>query len=255
MSHKQARKEEEEHADQDESRIQAAVDALQRIQQQIETIVEEQQDEERVIDRRFDERRAPLYVQRREQFAVIPNFWIVCISHSPVSFFISNDEDQEILSHLTDLEIVHLPEPRSVAIRLHFKDCPFFSNTLLEKKLIRHGEDYTAETTQIQWKAGKNVLDARAKAKEAHKKKSKKEGQGKHEREEELGEEEVDDGFLHWYTEASPSELSMQARFLSDLKKTELILDPFSLYNEDDEDDEKDGEDEDDEDDEPAGTD
>ncbi|KAF7367241.1 hypothetical protein MSAN_00785900 [Mycena sanguinolenta] len=77
----------------------------------------------------------PAYEARRAIAKSIEKFWPVALmNHSHFAVFAQHNADQQALSYLEDLWIERNPvEPRCYTIEFHFKENPFFSNTVLKR--------------------------------------------------------------------------------------------------------------------------
>ncbi|KAI0343987.1 hypothetical protein BDW22DRAFT_1327620 [Trametopsis cervina] len=88
------------------------------------------------LERRAIETLAPKYAARREVLKAIPKFWAVALMNSPMfSIHAQHHADQAALSYLEDLWLVRDPaETRVFTIEMHFKENPYFKNSVLKKE-------------------------------------------------------------------------------------------------------------------------
>lgn len=115
---------------------------------------------------------SPLYTQRAELVAQIPNFWPLVLEQAPpeIDQYIQPSDSALLLSALTELsvsrfELVDAPdgEPRSFRITMTFADNEHFAATTLEKSFwYRHAPDgwsgLVSEPVRIAWKSKKQDL-------------------------------------------------------------------------------------------------
>ncbi|KAI0757286.1 hypothetical protein C8Q80DRAFT_1245737 [Daedaleopsis nitida] len=102
---------------------------LQAIQKDIARV-------ELALERRAQEKMLPVYEKRREVVKAINKFWAVALmNHAMVAVHAQHNSDQAALSYLEDLWIVRDPaESRCFTLEFHFKENPYFSNTVLKKE-------------------------------------------------------------------------------------------------------------------------
>ncbi|KAJ7081980.1 hypothetical protein C8R43DRAFT_1052513 [Mycena crocata] len=88
------------------------------------------------MDRLSQSKMLPVFTKRREVVKSIPKFWpLALMHHSHFQFFAQHNADLRALSFLEDLWIAHDPvEHRCFTIEFHFKENPFFTNTVLKKE-------------------------------------------------------------------------------------------------------------------------
>ncbi|EJF66430.1 hypothetical protein BD309DRAFT_914121 [Dichomitus squalens] len=102
---------------------------LQGIQKDIARI-------ELVLERRAQEKMVPVYEKRRAVVKAINKFWPVALmNHDLLAVHAQHNADQAALSYLEDLWLIRDPvESRCFTLEFHFKENPFFSNTVLKKE-------------------------------------------------------------------------------------------------------------------------
>jgi len=120
----------------------------------------------------------PVYLQRREVLKSIPKFWpVALLKHSMFALHAQHDADRVALSYLEDLW-VHRDscEPKVFILEFHFKENPYFSDSVLKKEYkfvpsnaaaneepdadgitqsmldFSWERDVTAQATKIHWK-------------------------------------------------------------------------------------------------------
>lgn len=127
----------------------------------------------------------------------IPEFWLTVMHNNGLVSSTIQERDEEALSYLKDVRCAELEgEPRGFVLTFQFAENPFFSNTTLTKTYLMEEDELFGElvldtskgyvhfsfiinhfdihiSTEIEWKAGKNLTV------EQIKKKVKAKGKGK----------------------------------------------------------------------------
>ncbi|KAI0762689.1 hypothetical protein C8Q74DRAFT_171165 [Fomes fomentarius] len=91
---------------------------------------------ELALERRAQEKMLPVYEKRRAVVKAINKFWAVALlNHGLINLHAQHNSDQAALSYLEDLWIVRdSVESRCFTLEFHFKENPYFSNTVLKKE-------------------------------------------------------------------------------------------------------------------------
>ncbi|KIY43764.1 hypothetical protein FISHEDRAFT_67583 [Fistulina hepatica ATCC 64428] len=91
---------------------------------------------ELVVERAMHKSMTAAYAHRREDLKAIPHFWPVTLINSPeTAIHIQHQADQLALSYLVDLWVERDPtESRCFALEFHFKENPYFTDTVLKKQ-------------------------------------------------------------------------------------------------------------------------
>ncbi|KAI0786099.1 hypothetical protein C8Q75DRAFT_774066 [Abortiporus biennis] len=91
---------------------------------------------ELVLERRAQEKLLPFFEKRRTALKSIPKFWPVALmNHNMFALHAQHNADQVALSYLEDVWIVRDPvETRCFVLEFHFKENPYFSNSVLKKE-------------------------------------------------------------------------------------------------------------------------
>ncbi|KAF7310607.1 hypothetical protein HMN09_00603500 [Mycena chlorophos] len=91
---------------------------------------------ELAMDRLTQAKIVPAYERRREIVKKIAKFWPVALmNNSHFAFFAQHSADQLAISYIEDVWVARDPvEPRCFTIEFHFKENPFFTNTVLKKE-------------------------------------------------------------------------------------------------------------------------
>ncbi|KAI1438824.1 nucleosome assembly protein [Xylaria sp. CBS 124048] len=156
------------------------------------------QDVEQEIIRQQYALTKPLYEKRAKLVAKIPDFWELVMEQAPpeVDQYVQPTDSALLLSSLSSV-YVSRPEidqdsakgdPRSLTLRLEFRENEYFEDKVLEKKFwFRRARDgnvkMVSEPVPIKWKPGKDLtqglLDLAVRVWEADKKQGRLEGTGK----------------------------------------------------------------------------
>jgi len=103
---------------------------LQDVQKQIERA-------ELLLELRGYKTLHAVYEKRREVAKAIPKFWpIALMNHPLIGFQAQHNIDRIALSYLEDLWVIRDPiEPRCFDIEFHFKSNPYFTDSVLKKRV------------------------------------------------------------------------------------------------------------------------
>ncbi|PIL29656.1 hypothetical protein GSI_08293 [Ganoderma sinense ZZ0214-1] len=91
---------------------------------------------ELALERRAQEKMVPVYEKRRAVVKAINKFWPVALmNHEMIGVHAQHNADQAALSYLEDVWLVRdSTESRCFTLEFHFKENPYFSNTVLKKE-------------------------------------------------------------------------------------------------------------------------
>eukprot|EP00793_Prasinoderma_coloniale_P005200 PRCOL_00000961-RA len=93
----------------------------------------------------------------------IPDFWLQAMRHHEAIGPAITDNDAEVLEYVEDIKTGKLTgeEEEGFWLEFHFRDNPFFDNTVLRKEYVMIDEEEQlldeARGTEIDWKKGKDV--------------------------------------------------------------------------------------------------
>ncbi|KAI0546349.1 nucleosome assembly protein [Xylaria curta] len=139
----------------------------------------------------------PIYEKREKLVAKIPNFWPLVVEQAPpdIDQYIQPSDSAVLLSSLDSIAVSHFEienggkgEPRSIAIRMEFKENEYFEDKVLEKKFWYRRSKFghaglVSEPVPIKWKPGKDLtqglLDLTVKVWEQDKKQTQANGSSK----------------------------------------------------------------------------
>ncbi|KAK3286342.1 hypothetical protein CYMTET_6101 [Cymbomonas tetramitiformis] len=127
------------------------------IQNDLEEVAKQQEKREQALAREFDVKKQPIWKRRNDLLKTVPEFWLKCFENHPCLQAMIIEEDKDALKFLESMEYT-LSEKGDV-VTFHFKTNPYFTNPQL-KKFVREDEDgnIQAESTKIEWKAGKSLI-------------------------------------------------------------------------------------------------
>jgi len=91
---------------------------------------------ELVLERAAQKKLQGIYEKRRAVTRAIPKFWPVALMNNPlVGFHVTHNTDQLALTYLEDIWVEKdEKEPRCFTIEFHFKENPYFSDSVLKKE-------------------------------------------------------------------------------------------------------------------------
>jgi hypothetical protein len=139
---------------------QEALEKIDEIQNDIEKLNEQASEEILKIDQKYDKLRQPFYKKRCEHIAKIPKFWMTTLLNHPQISSIISEEDEEILKHLTEVEIVEMEDAKSgFKINFHFEPNPFFENSILTREIFMSDNPIKPSVCEIKWKEGQNPAE------------------------------------------------------------------------------------------------
>ncbi|KAI1746226.1 nucleosome assembly protein [Xylaria scruposa] len=139
----------------------------------------------------------PIYEKREKLVAKIPNFWALVVEQAPpdIDQYIQPSDSAVLLSSLDSIAVSHFEienggkgEPRSIAIKMEFKENEYFEDKVLEKKFWYRRSKFgsaglVSEPVPIKWKPGKDLtqglLDLTVKVWEQDKKQAQANGSSK----------------------------------------------------------------------------
>lgn len=107
------------------------------------------------LEKQWAEKRAPVYSKRAIACRKIPGFWVKALSHHPLAMELIGDDDEIVLSHLIDLEVVPEDDVQSgYSIVFRFSDNPYLAKNEYTKK-IQYKDDgslLATTTPPLEWK-------------------------------------------------------------------------------------------------------
>lgn len=176
--------------------VQNRVRALKHLQSETDKLEDEFEKEEAALLKKYAELKAPFFARRSEivtgtsepkpeelvkkegeeelkststetaDVKGIPEFWLTTLQHTDEFGELITEDDEPALKHLIDVTSTPLPDEEkatpSFVLNFHFSPNDYFDNTIISKKYILSSEggdmifDHT-ESTEIKWKAGKNL--------------------------------------------------------------------------------------------------
>ncbi|KAA8584670.1 hypothetical protein FQN60_008455 [Etheostoma spectabile] len=197
-----------------EKEQQEAIEHIDEVQNEIDRLNEQASEEILKVEQKYNKLRQPFFQKRSELIAKIPNFW----------------EDEEALHYLSRVEVTEFEDIKSgYRIDFYFDENPYFENKALSKEFnVNESGDPVSKSTEIKWKAGKDL--------------TKRVGQSPNKAGKKRQHEEPE-SFFTWFTDHSDA----GADELGEVIKDDIWPNPLQYYLVPDmEDEEGDGDDDDD---------
>ncbi|KAK7895788.1 hypothetical protein WMY93_021113 [Mugilogobius chulae] len=216
---KVSRKENSNHDGADETsekEQQEAIEHIDEVQNEIDRLNEQASEDILKVEQKYNKLRQPFFQKRSELIAKIPNFWVTTFVNHPQVSALLGEEDEEALHYLSRVEF--------------FDENPYFENKTLSKEFnVNESGDPVSKSTEIKWKAGKDL--------------TKRTGQSPNKAGKKRQHEEPE-SFFTWFTDHSDA----GADELGEVIKDDIWPNPLQYYLVPDmEDEEGDGDDDDDE--------
>ena len=116
----------------------------------------------------------PTDVTHLKGVAGIPDFWATAIKNNQMMMQTIREKDADTLQYITNVEASETQEPRTVTIKIYYKENEYFTNPHLEL-MVRFKDDQQDEVvetqgTLIDWKDGKDLSKKKIKKKQKNKK-------------------------------------------------------------------------------------
>uniref|UniRef100_A0AAZ3RFU3 SET nuclear proto-oncogene b n=1 Tax=Oncorhynchus tshawytscha TaxID=74940 RepID=A0AAZ3RFU3_ONCTS len=215
-----------------EKEQQEAIEHIDEVQNEIDRLNEQASEEILKVEQKYNKLRQPFFQKRSELIAKIPNFWVTTFVNHPQVSALLGEEDEEALHYLTRVEVTEFEDIKSgYRIDFYFDENPYFENKILSKEFhLNESGDPSSKSTEIKWKAGKDLTK---RASQTPNKAGKKR------------QHEEPESFFTWFTDHSDA----GADELGEVVKDDIWPNPLQYYLVPDMDDEE-GEGDDDDDDE-----
>uniref|UniRef100_A0A4W5NLW6 SET nuclear proto-oncogene b n=1 Tax=Hucho hucho TaxID=62062 RepID=A0A4W5NLW6_9TELE len=215
-----------------EKEQQEAIEHIDEVQNEIDRLNEQASEEILKVEQKYNKLRQPFFQKRSELIAKIPNFWVTTFVNHPQVSALLGEEDEEALHYLTRVEVTEFEDIKSgYRIDFYFEENLYFENKILSKEFhLNESGDPSSKSTEIKWKAGKDLTK---RASQTPNKAGKKR------------QHEEPESFFTWFTDHSDA----GADELGEVVKDDIWPNPLQYYLVPDMDDEE-GEGDDDDDDE-----
>jgi template-activating factor I len=142
---------------------QDAIEEIDRVQCEIDKLNEEASEDILKVEQKFNKLRQPHYKNRSDLISKIPSFWVTVFLNHPQLSTLLDDDDEEALQYLKKVEVQEFEDIKSgYKINFYFDSLknPFFDNEILSKEFhLNESGEPTCKSTQIKWKAGKNLTE------------------------------------------------------------------------------------------------
>lgn len=162
-----------------------SLEELKQVQSELDDVKKQYEEELRKLNEKFAKIREPLYNKRHQiitkkdetdpnKFIGIPNFWQHVIENSEIYEDMFQKHDRDSLKYLDDIRVIEFNEgdKSGFHIDFHYRENPYFENSVLRKTYFRTKSDLvdiTSQGTEIKWKEGKNLTVSVRMKKQRHK--------------------------------------------------------------------------------------
>ncbi|XP_035463302.1 protein SET [Scophthalmus maximus] len=213
-----------------EKEQQEAIEHIDEVQNEIDRLNEQASEEILKVEQQFNKLRQPYFQKRSDLIAKIPNFWVTTFVNHPQVSALLGEEDEEALHYLSRVEVTEFEDIKSgYRIDFYFDENPYFENKALSKEFnVNESGDPVSKSTEIKWKAGKDLTKRSAQTPNKAGKKR---------------QHEEPESFFTWFTDHSDA----GADELGEVIKDDIWPNPLQYYLVPDmEDEDGDGDDDDD---------
>ncbi|XP_037341118.2 protein SET isoform X1 [Pungitius pungitius] len=215
-----------------EKEQQEAIEHIDEVQNEIDRLNEQASEEILKVEQKYNKLRQPFFQKRSDLIAKIPNFWVTTFVNHPQVSALLGEEDEEALHYLSRVEVTEFEDIKSgYRIDFYFDENPYFENKALSKEFnVNESGDPVSKSSEIKWKAGKDLTKRTGQT-------SNKAGKKR--------QHEEPESFFTWFTDHSDA----GADELGEVIKDDIWPNPLQYYLVPDmEDEEGDGDDDDDDD-------
>lgn len=159
---KVGRKENSNHDGADETsekEQQEAIEHIDEVQNEIDRLNEQASEDILKVEQKYNKLRQPFFQKRSELIAKIPNFWVTTFVNHPQVSALLGEDDEEALHYLSRVEVTEFEDIKSgYRIDFFFDENPYFENKTLSKEFnVNESGDPVSKSTEIKWKAGKDL--------------------------------------------------------------------------------------------------
>lgn len=92
---------------------QEAIEQIDEVQNEIDRLNEQASEEILKVEQKYNKLRQPHFQKRSELIAKIPNFWVTAFVNHPQVSALLNEDDEEVLQHLTKVEVQEFEDIKS----------------------------------------------------------------------------------------------------------------------------------------------
>lgn len=116
----------------------------------------------------------PTDVNHLKNVVGVPDFWATAIKNNQMMMQTIREKDADTLQYITNVEASETQEPRTITIKIFYKENEYFTNPHLEL-MVRFKDDQQDEVVEsqgtiIDWKDGKDLSKKKIKKKQKNKK-------------------------------------------------------------------------------------
>jgi len=143
---------------------QKALEEIDCCQNEIDAMNEKASEEILKVEQKYNQLRKPFFEKRSGIISKIPKFWLTAFINHPQLSQIIEEEEEDCIQFLEKLEVEEFEDIKSgFKIQLHFSENQYFSNkTLVKEFQLGSSGDPTSSSSDIQWKAGYNLVEKAA---------------------------------------------------------------------------------------------
>ncbi|KAG8318372.1 hypothetical protein J6590_006688 [Homalodisca vitripennis] len=100
-----------------------------------------------------------LYKERSDVITRIPKFWMKTFINHPDISYLFNKDVIECFLYLSEFQVEEIESDKfKLKIHFFFNENPFIANHVLSKKVSIENDNYTSQSTEINWMRGKKPL-------------------------------------------------------------------------------------------------
>lgn len=142
-----------------EKEQQEAIEQIDEVQNEIDRLNEQASEEILKVEQQYNKLRQPYFKKRSELIAKIPNFWVTTFVNHPQVSALLGEDDEEAFHYLSKVEVTEFEDIKSgYRIDFYFDENPYFENKTLSKEFnVNETGDPVSKSTEIKWKAGKDL--------------------------------------------------------------------------------------------------
>ncbi|XP_029139225.1 putative testis-specific Y-encoded-like protein 3 [Protobothrops mucrosquamatus] len=136
------------------------LEALEAVQLELEAVNQQANRAFAQLKAKFSHMRRPHLERRNVIIQNIPGFWVTAFLNHPQLSAMINDRDEDILSYMTNLQVVDFTHAKSgCKIKFYFSSNPYFQNEVIVKEFqCGSSGRLVSHSTPIRWWRGQDPL-------------------------------------------------------------------------------------------------
>ncbi|XP_070597523.1 LOW QUALITY PROTEIN: putative testis-specific Y-encoded-like protein 3 [Erythrolamprus reginae] len=136
------------------------LEALEAVQLELEAVNQQANRAFAQLKAKFSHMRRPHLERRNSIIQNIPGFWVTAFLNHPQLSAMINDRDEDILSYMTNLQVVDFTHAKSSCkIKFYFSSNPYFQNEVIVKEFqCGSSGRLVSHSTPIRWWRGQDPL-------------------------------------------------------------------------------------------------